>query len=71
MMYWTIDAEKNQNILNTIYVTSENEKILKIAKKNKTKSNKRPEKLSKDNTSKIDYKTSLKKIIQMEKNHAH
>ncbi len=64
MMYWTIDAAKKSKLINTIYVTSENEKILKIAKKNKVKIIKRPEKLSKDNTYKIEaIRHAVKKII--------
>ena len=55
---------KKSKLINTIYVTSENDKILKIAKKNKVKVIKRPEKLSKDNTYKIEaIRHAVKKII--------
>ena len=72
MMYWTIDAAKKSKLINTIYVTSENDKILKIAKKNKVKVIKRPEELSRDNTYKIEaIRHAVKKLFQMKKNHLH
>ena len=54
MIYWAIEAAKKSKFIKSIYVSSENEKILKIIKKYKAKPIKRPKYLSKDNVFKID-----------------
>ncbi len=54
MIHWCIKAAKKSNYIDKIYVSSENNKILKYSKKIGANSIKRPEKLSKDNIFKID-----------------
>ena len=48
LLAWTIEAAKKVKIIEDIYVTSENKKILKISQKLKAKTISRPETLSND-----------------------
>ena len=63
MITYTIDACKNSKLINYIFVSSENKKILEISKKNRVKTIERPRNLSKDEVFKIDViKHALLKI---------
>lgn len=53
MIYWSIKAAQECSFKNYVYVSSENEKILKIVKNYKAKIIKRPKYLSKDNVFKM------------------
>ena len=53
MIVYTIDACKNSNLINYIFVSSENKKILEISKKNNAKTINRPKNLSKDDVYKM------------------
>ena len=54
MIYWSIKAAQNCYFKNSVYVSSENKKILKIAKKYGAKTILRPDKLARDETFKMD-----------------
>ena len=54
MIYWTIFEAKKSSYINKIYVSSDSNKILSFAKKNKVKTIKRPVDLSDDKTIKMD-----------------
>ena len=53
MIYWAIQAAKDTNLIKDIYVTSDNRKILQIAKKYGAKIILRPKELANDSTPKI------------------
>ena len=68
MIYWTIEAAKKSKLINSIYISSESDKIIKIAKKYKVKTIKRPKKLSKSNVYKIEaLKHAVDEIIRRNK----
>lgn len=54
MIYWAINAAKNTKIIKNIYVSSESNKVLSLAKKYGVKTIKRPADLSKNTTPKMD-----------------
>ena len=54
MIYWSLFEAKKSSYINKIYVTSNSNKILSFAKKNKVNVIKRPEKLSDDKTIKME-----------------
>ncbi len=63
MLYWSIQAAKKSKFKNKIYVSSENEKILKYAKSQKVKTILRPHYLSQDNVFKMEViRHALKEI---------
>ena len=68
MIYWSINAAKNTKIIKNIYVSSESNKILSIAKKYGAKTIKRPIELSKNTTPKMDViKHAVNKITKTNK----
>jgi len=54
MLYWCIKAAKKSNYIKDIFVSSESDEVLKLAKKYYVNCIKRPPELSKDNVFKID-----------------
>ena len=54
MLYWTVLASKKSQYVKNVYVSSEDDEILKISKKYGAKIIKRPAYLSKDNVFKMD-----------------
>tara|TARA_B100001057_G_scaffold77424_3_gene72305 strand:+ start:1006 stop:2265 length:1260 start_codon:yes stop_codon:yes gene_type:complete len=63
MIHWSIKAAKKSNYVKQIYVSSENDKVLKYSKYCGVKYIKRPSELSKDNVYKIDViRHAVKKI---------
>jgi CMP-N-acetylneuraminic acid synthetase len=64
MIYWSIKAAQNCSFKNSVYVSSENKKILKIAKKYGVKTILRPDKLSRDKTFKMDVIKHAVKFIE-------
>ena len=68
MIYWIINAALNSCLINSTYVTSESDKILKISKKYGAKIIKRPKNLSGNNIFKIDaIKHAVKEIVKKTK----
>ncbi len=68
MIYWPISAAKNTKIIKNIYVSSESNKILSIARKYGAKTIKRPVELSEDTTPKMDViKHAVNKITKTDK----
>lgn len=65
LLLWTINSAKKEKIFDRIYVSSENEKILKLAKKNKVEIHKRPKEFAGDKTTIFEtiknFEDSLKK----------
>ena len=53
MLYWSILASKRSQYVKNVYVSSENDEILKISKKYGAKVIRRPSELSRDNISKM------------------
>ena len=53
MLYWSILASKRSQYVKNVYVSSENDKILKISRKYGAKAIKRPSELSKDSIFKM------------------
>ena len=54
MIVYTINACKESSLVNHLYVSSENKKILKISKENKAGIVQRPNSLSEDNVYKME-----------------
>ena len=50
LLLWTINSAKKEKIFDKIYVSSENKKILNLAKKNNVEIHKRPKKFAGDKT---------------------
>jgi glycosyltransferase involved in cell wall biosynthesis len=68
MIYWTIEAAKKSKLINSIYVSSESDKIINIAKKYKIKTIKRPKNLSQSNVYKIEaLKHAVNEIVKKDK----
>ena len=64
MIFWSINAAKKSKYIKNIYVSSENDKILKIAKNLKVKTIIRPEILSDDKVFKMDVIAHATKYIE-------
>lgn len=64
LIYWSIQAAKKSKLITNIVVSSDSEKVVKIAKKLNVNAVKRPNKLSLDNTPTIDtIKYTIKNIV--------
>ena len=64
MIFWSMNAAKKSKYIKNIYVSSENDKILKIAKNLKVKTIIRPEILSDDKVFKMDVIAHATKYIE-------
>lgn len=67
MIYWTINEAKQSSYINEIYVTSDSDKILNFAKKNKIKSIQRPKSLADKDTPKMEAVNHAVKTISKNK----
>ena len=63
MIYWSLFEAKKSSYINKIYVTSNSNKILSFAKKNKVNVIKRPKQLSDDKTIKMEAINHAVKVI--------
>jgi glycosyltransferase involved in cell wall biosynthesis len=68
MFVWALNEAKKSKLINDLYVTSENEKILKLAKSYGSKIILRPKELSQENTFKIDAIRHAVKVIEKKQN---
>lgn len=70
LIYWSIKACLKSKKINSVWVSSDNEKILKISKRFGAKTIKRPKKFSKDNSpSELAWKHAIELLLRMKIKH--